>query len=205
MFGLFHGANDRWPRWGPRSSPKQVCGLGKPLRQTGSLDPRFDRSSAHSAPSSRHQRAGQLVTGGCRQTATRVIVAHASRAISLFMPTETTRRFDRLKLAEIDITDRLQRFAEERCLASSPARLPARRHTRPAGPRARRWCRASAGTTAMVGWTKVRITGVPAARGGELGVRRPSWVYHPSIDGEGVPLRSVYVTKRRLGGDRIGG
>jgi hypothetical protein len=32
-----------------------------------------------------------------------------------------------------------------RCLGSSPARLPARRHTRPAGPRAQRWCRASAG------------------------------------------------------------
>src|SRR5664279_3980033 len=34
--------------------------------------------------SSRHQRAVLLVTDGCRQTATRVIVAHASRAISLF-------------------------------------------------------------------------------------------------------------------------
>jgi hypothetical protein len=32
-----------------------------------------------------------------------------------------------------------------RCLASSPAMLPARRHTRRAGPRAQRWCRASAG------------------------------------------------------------
>jgi hypothetical protein len=190
--------------------------MGSAIQSQTSLRPRkavaadgfsgswFDRSSAHSAPSSRHQRAGQLVTGGCRQTATRVIVAHASRAISLFNP-------DRNHAAVRSPEARRDRHYRSPATIRESAVLQVRRQGFQPGdilglqvhehgdgvvpaPARLRW---SAG--------RVRITGVPAARGGELGVRRPSWVYHPSIDGEGVPLRSVYVTKRRLGGDRIGG
>jgi hypothetical protein len=71
------------------------------------------------------------------------------------------------------------------CLVGSPARLPARRHTRPAGPRAQRWCRASAGhgCDGRLDDGYGSLMFLPhAPRGGEPGVRRPSWVYYQWID-----------------------
>jgi hypothetical protein len=116
------------------------------VQHTGSRDRRFDRSSSHSALSSRHQRAVQLVADRCRQTATRVIVADAGRAISLFNP-DRNRAAVRSPEARQDRGHRspatLRRW---RCLVGLPARLPARQHMpcRPTSTamvsRQRAWC-----------------------------------------------------------------
>jgi hypothetical protein len=44
--GLFDAACDRWPRWDPRTSPKQRDGVEAPLQSTGCLVRRFDRLSS---------------------------------------------------------------------------------------------------------------------------------------------------------------
>jgi hypothetical protein len=111
MCPAFHAAHDRWPRWGPRSSPKQTSDLegrdtGRVLRIVGSTD----RHLIQLFHPGINARFSWLPTG----------VGRLPRAPSWPMPvgpsrcsipTETARWFDRLKLAKIEVTDRLQRCA----------------------------------------------------------------------------------------------
>jgi hypothetical protein len=50
--------------------------------------------------------------GGCLSASPRVIVTHAVWAIRNSVPAETARRFNRLKLTEIGVTDHLQSFGD---------------------------------------------------------------------------------------------
>jgi hypothetical protein len=63
MCSAFDAAHDRWPRWDPRSSPKQSSGFEshwfqRVLRIVGSTD-----TSSLSALAPWHRRAAQAVTG----------------------------------------------------------------------------------------------------------------------------------------------
>ena len=108
MSGLLTRRHVRWPRWGPRPSPKQFCGFesrhaNRVLWIIGSTD-RHLIQLFHP----RHQRALPTATGE-RQS--------LSRASSRPMPdgpsrcsitSESPRRFDRLQFRKVEIANRPQ-------------------------------------------------------------------------------------------------
>ena len=59
--GLLTRASDRWPRWDPRTSPKQGRGVEAPLQSTGCLVRRFDRLSSRCSQASFLRGTGERV------------------------------------------------------------------------------------------------------------------------------------------------
>src|SRR5215212_7024049 len=85
--------------------------LGEPLHHTGSLDPRFDRSSSRSALSPRHQRAlGRYGASTLPSSRTLFVARCRSGPSRCSIPAKAARRFDCLQLAEVEIADCLQRL-----------------------------------------------------------------------------------------------
>ena len=110
---------------GSAIQPQTMTRLRKPLRGTGSLDPRIDRLSSHCALSPRHRRAVRP----------RASVARAERAISSAHPgadgqsitAEAARWFNRLQLAQVEFADRPQCFRGRAVFqADRQARQPCR-------------------------------------------------------------------------------
>jgi hypothetical protein len=139
-----HAAHDRWPRWGPRSSPntRAASKACAPSGFSGSSARPIVISCSSFTPTSTRVRT---TLSRWLSVLPRVIATDADSAIPILNP-------DRNHVAVRSREARRDRdhispavLRRPRCLASSPAMLPARRHTRRAGPRAQRWCRASAG------------------------------------------------------------
>ena len=104
--GLLTRHHDRWPRWNPRSGPKQSSGLESHWFQRAFRIVDFDRSSSLSALAPRHPRVAQVAIGCGR------LPHHASSWPFPGLPVglsgwsitaETPWRFDRLKLREIEL------------------------------------------------------------------------------------------------------
>ena len=109
--GLLARHHDRWPRCGPRSSPKQSGGLeGRDSNRVLWIVGSTDRHLTQLFHPGINARSGVL--GGCLSASPRVIVTHAVWAIRNSVPAETARRFNRLKLTKIEVTDRLQSFGD---------------------------------------------------------------------------------------------
>src|SRR5271166_4539218 len=120
---------DRWPRWGPRSSPKHLGGFEslctkRVLWIVGSTD-RHLTQLFHPGINARSGGVRRLPHPPSRASSCPPLAFHLIEADQLeplpaspmpfgpsrgSIPTETARRFDRLKLAKIEVTDRLQRF-----------------------------------------------------------------------------------------------
>src|ERR1700712_692099 len=131
------------------------------------------------------------VLSSCLSVCPRVVATDAISAIPILNP-DRNRAVVRSSEARQDRGHRSPAMPRRwRCLVGFPARLPASRHTRPAGPRAWRRCHASTGHGCDGrlddGYGSL-VFPPHAPRGGEPGARRPSWVSGQSIDGAWVPL-----------------
>jgi hypothetical protein len=113
---IARGRHVRWPRWGPRSTPKQGHGFEsrgteRVLWIVGSTDRHLIQ-----ALSPRHQRAVPADTGADADRPPRASSWPSRLAISLFSTAEAPRRFDRLKLGQIEFDNRPQGFGEPHIL-----------------------------------------------------------------------------------------
>jgi hypothetical protein len=154
--------------------------LRKPVQQAGSLDRRFDRSSSHSALSSRHQRAVQLLTDVSAD-------CHA-------------RHRGPCQLGHLVVQSR-----PNRVVVRSPEGRQDRGHRSPATLRRWRLYRASGGLGCDGRLSNGCGSLVCPLRGSEPGVRHSSWVSRRSIDGAWVPLQIVTSRNDGQGGYRAGG
>jgi hypothetical protein len=162
--GLLDAAPCPLAQMGSAIHSQAMTRLRKPRYRTGSLDRRFDRSSSHSALSPRHQRAVRRVPADA---------VSPPRASSRPMPygpsrcsitAEAARRFDRLKLGEIEFDNRSQGVGEITVLLIVRQRVQPSGMLRPVYPRPRRSCRSSVGFGCggrLDG--RMRMTGAPAA------------------------------------------
>jgi hypothetical protein len=105
--GLLSRRHDRWPRWGPRSSPKHGCGFESRCNKwvfwiLGSTDRHLVRLF-HPGVNARFRRPLPA------RALSRPVPCGPSRCS---IPAEAAGRFDRLQLAKIEVTNRLQRFGK---------------------------------------------------------------------------------------------
>ena len=196
--GLLTRLEHRWPRWGPRSGPKQATRLRKrsPLRVlwiVGSTENRHLVRSSHTPGID--FRVGRAVTVYRRYALPRVVVAHAAQAIRLL-------NLDRSRVAvrapEVP-RDRIQRsparHQRARCPVDSTAALRGQAaipglQVRDTGDRiVPALCQ-----TAPVNRPACadhRFAGRRAWHGSEPDVRPRSWRFHQSMDGAWFPLPIV--------------
>ena len=135
----------------------------KAVAGTGSLDHRFDRSSSHSALSSRHRRALPAAGGDDRRALVRVIVTRAVWAISVFNHGRSRAAVGSPEARRDRVRRSHARPRRSHCRVDCRATLPARRHIRPGVRRAaamvsfQRWTRPRRSSG-----RRMRMTGAPS-------------------------------------------